>query len=176
MSNDVIIGELLVRAGLIDSSALAQAREVQKKDGTSLAKALEMLRLADGEAVSAAIAESIHVELLRGDTPEVLPEVVALLPGDFCRKRLIVPLSVEGNSLRLALVDPMDYSTIQDVEFRTGKRVVAVVSGETHIQTLIHKIYPDEVPAHLSALATGDVQGEVETVGDAEIEVVDPAK
>src|SRR6266481_3796958 len=96
MSNDVIIGELLVRAGLIDSSALAQAREVQKKDGTSLARALETLRLADGEAVSAAIAESLHLELLRGDMPEVLPEVVALLPGDFCRKRLIVPLSVEA--------------------------------------------------------------------------------
>jgi hypothetical protein len=40
MSNDVIIGELLVRAGLIDSSALAQAREVQQKGGTSLVSEL----------------------------------------------------------------------------------------------------------------------------------------
>lgn len=94
MSNDVIIGELLVRAGLIDSSGLAQAREVQKKDGASLAKALETLRLADGESVSAAIAESLHLELLCGDVADILPEVVALLPGDFCRKRLVVPLSV----------------------------------------------------------------------------------
>ena len=106
MSNDVIIGELLVRVGLIDASALAQAREVQKKDGTSLAKALEKLRLADGGAVSAAIAESLHLELLCGDVPEILPEVVALLPGDFCHKRVVVPLSVQGNSLRLALADP----------------------------------------------------------------------
>jgi hypothetical protein len=88
MSNDVIIGELLVRAGLIDSPALAQARELQQKHGTSLANALATLGLANEGAVSAAIAESLHLELLRGDIPEILPEVVALLPGDFCRKRL----------------------------------------------------------------------------------------
>ena len=174
MSNDVIIGELLVRAGLIDSSALAQAREVQKKDGTSLAKALETLRLADGEAVSAAIAESLHLELLRGDMPEVLPEVVALLPGDCCRKRLIAPLSVQGNSLRLAVADPMDYSTIQDVEFRTGKRVVAVVAAESSIQSLLDKFYPPDLTAEVLKAAT--LHGEVEELEESEFEVVDPAK
>jgi type IV pilus assembly protein PilB len=174
MSNDVIIGELLVRAGLIDSSALAQAREVQQKDGISLAKALETLRLADGGAVSAAIAESLHLELLCGDLPEILPEVVALLPGDFCRKRLVVPLSVQGNSLRLALANPMDYSTTQDVEFRAGKPVVAVVAAESSIQSLLDKFYPLDLTAE--ALKAATLHGEVEELEDSEFEVVDPAK
>jgi type IV pilus assembly protein PilB len=174
MSNDVIIGELLVRAGLTDSSALAQAREVQKKGGTSLAKALETLRLADGEAVSAAIAESLHLELLQGDMPEILPEVVALLPGDFCHKRLIAPLSVQGNSLRLALADPMDYSIIQGVEFRAGKRVVAVVAPESCIQSLRDKFYPPDLTAE--ALKAPTLHGEVEELEESEFEVVDPAK
>ena len=174
MSNEAIIGELLVRAGLIDSSALAQAREVQRKDGTSLAKALETLRLTDGGAVSAAIAESLHLELLRGDLPEILPEVVALLPGDLCRKRLVVPLSVQGNSLRLALADPMDYSTIQDVEFRAGKPVVAVVAAESSIQSLLDKFYPPDLTAE--ALKAATLHGEVEELEDSEFEVVDPAK
>jgi len=134
------------------------------------------LGLADEPRQVAAIAKSLHLESLSGELPDVAAEVAILLPADFCRKRLVAPLSLQGNTLRLALVDPIDYSTMQDAEFRTGKRVVAVVSGETYIQTLIHKIYPDEVPALLNALGKGDVQGEVETVGDAEIEVVDPAK
>jgi|SRR5579859_1174034 len=174
MSNDVIIGELLVRVGLIDASALAQAREVQKRDGASLAKALEKLRLADGGAVSAAIAESLHLELLCGDVPEILPEVVALLPGDFCHKRVVVPLSVQGNSLRLALADPMDYSTIQDVEFRAGKPVVAVVAAESSIQSLLDKFYPPDLTAE--ALRAATLHGEVEELEDSEFEVVDPAK
>jgi type IV pilus assembly protein PilB len=174
MSNEVILGELLVRAGLIDSSALAQAREIQQKDGTSLAKALETLRLADGGAVAAAIAESLHLELLCGDLPEILPEVIALLPGDFCRKRRVVPLSVQGNNLRLALADPMGYSTIQDVEFRAGKRVVAVVAAESSIQSLLDKFYPPDIA--MEALSAAALQGEVEELEDSEFEVVDPAK
>jgi type IV pilus assembly protein PilB len=174
MSNDVITGEFLVRAGLIDSAALAQAREVQQKDRVSLAKALETLRLADGEAISAALADSLHLEFLRGDIPDILPELIALLPGDVCRKRRIVPLSLQANSLRLALVDPMDYSTIQDVEFRTGKRVVAVVATESYIQSLLDKFYPPNLTAE--ALKAAALHGEMEPVEDSEFEVVDPAK
>jgi len=174
MSNDVIIGEILVRSGLIDSSALAQAREVQQKSGASLAKTLETLRLADGEVVSAAIAKSLRLESLSGDIPEILPEVVALLPGAFCRKKLTVPLSVQGNTLRLALTDPMDYSTTQDVEFRTGKRVVAVVASESSIQTLLDKFYPPDLTDE--ALRAATLHGEVEALEDDEFEVVDPAK
>ena len=176
MPKKAAIGDLLVREGIIDSAGLSLAREAQEKYAISLSKALATLGLADEQRQVGAIAKSLHLESLIGELPEVAAEAAILLAADFCRKRLVAPLSLQGKTLRLALVDPMDYSTMQDVEFRTGKRVVAVVSGETQIQTLIHKIYPDEVPAHLSALATGDVQGEVETVGDAEIEVVDPAK
>src|SRR5947207_2623906 len=176
MPKKAAIGDLLVREGIIDSSGLSLAREAQEKYAISLSKALATLGLADEQRQVAAIAKSLHLESLIGELPEVAAEAAILLPADFCRKRLLAPLSLQGKTLRLALVDPMDYSTMQDVEFRTGKRVVAVVSGETYIQTLIHKIYPDEVPARLGALATGEVQGEVETVGDSEIEVVDPAK
>jgi hypothetical protein len=46
----------------------------------------------------------------------------------------------------------MDYSTIQDAEFRSGKRVLAVVASHTQIQSLIQQIYPQEAPAPLDAL------------------------
>ena len=174
MSNDVMIGELLVRAGLIDSAALAEAREVQKKDGTSLAKVLQTLQLVDGRAVSRAIAESLHLELLSDEIPEILPEVLALLPRDFCHKRLVVPLSVQGNGLRLALADPMDYSTMQDVEFRVGKRVVAVVASESAMELLLANFYPPDLSAEV--LKAANLHGEVEQLDESEFEVVDPAK
>src|SRR5437773_10660849 len=70
----------------------------------------------------------------------------------------------------------MDYSTIQDAEFRSGKRVLAVVASHSQIRALIQQIYPEEVATPLDTLGGADAQGEVETVGDSEIEVVDPAK
>jgi type IV pilus assembly protein PilB len=176
MAKEVAIGELLVREGIIDSLGLSRARQAQEKHGICLSKAVATLGLADEQSLVAAIAKSLQLESLGTELPEVGAEVAALLPSDFCRKRVIAPLSLQGKTLRLALADPMDYSTIQDVEFRTGRRVVAVVSSQTHIQSLIDQIYPEEAQAPLSAFAAGDVQGEVETLGDSEVEVVDPAK
>jgi type IV pilus assembly protein PilB len=170
------IGNLLVRSGIIDATGLARAREAQEKDGISLSKALATLGLADEHGMVTAIAQSLRLEALGPELPEVAAEVVALLPAEFCRKRAVVPLSLQGKILRLVVVDPTDYSTIQDAEFRSGKRVLAVVATHTQIQSLIQRIYIEEVPTPSEALGSADIQGEVETVGDSEIEVVDPAK
>ena len=176
MSKDVLIGDLLVRTGVIDSSGLLRAREAQQKNGMSLGKTLAALGLADEEAVSAAIAQSMHLELLSGENPEVRPEVAALLPGDFCHKRLVAPLSLEGNTVRVAFVDPMDFTATQDVEFRTGKRVIPVVASQSFIQSLLDHVYPGDAPPRLDTLAAGTPPGEAEALDETEIEVVDPAK
>jgi type IV pilus assembly protein PilB len=176
MAKETAIGDLLVRSGIIDATGLSRALEVQEKNGTSLSTAVTTLGLADEQTIVEAIAKSMRLEVLPPELPVVFPEVAALLPADFCRKRTVVPLSLQGKILRLVLADPMDYATIQDAEFRSGKRVLAVVGSYTQIQSMIHENYPEEAPANLDALGMGGVQGEVETVGDSEIEVIDPAK
>ena len=176
MVKDTAVGDLLVRSGIIDASGLARAREAQEKNGISLSKALLKLGLADEQGMVAAIAKNMRLEAFEPESTEVLAEVAALLPSDFCRKRGVVPLSLQGKILRLVIADPMDYSTIQDAEFRCGKRVLAVVGSHSQIQSLIQQTYPEEASAPVDALGNADVQGEVETVGVSEIELFDPAK
>jgi len=170
------IGDLLVRTGLIDATGLARAQETQEKDGGSLCATLTSLGLADEDRMVTAIAKGMRLEALEPLLLEVSQQVASLLPPDFCRKRTVMPLSLQGKILRVALVDPMDYATIQDAEFRSGKRVLPVVGSHSQIQNLIQKTYLEEAPANLDALGMGEVQGEIESVVDSEIEVVDPAK
>jgi len=173
---ETAIGDLRVRSGLVDAAGLARARQAQEKNGLPLSATLATLGLADEQGIIAAIASSMRLEALGPELPVVEADVAALLPSDFCRKRAVIPLRLQGRILRLGLVDPMDYSTIQDAEFRSGKRVLAVVASHSQIRALIQQIYPEEVATPLDTLGGADAQGEVETVGDAEIEVIDPAK
>jgi PAS domain S-box-containing protein len=99
-----MVGELLIRSGVIDSSGLNRAQEVQSKTGVYFGKALADLGLANEEAVSAALAEGMQLECSTPDVPEITTETGALLPAKFCREHLVVPLSLKGNSLRLAVV------------------------------------------------------------------------
>jgi type IV pilus assembly protein PilB len=139
------ISDLLIRTGLINSSGLARALEVQGRTGGSLGKILASLGLVDESAVSKVIAQELRLDYVGADIPVVLTETEGLLPIEFCRKRLVAPLALQSNSLRLAMVDPLDYSTIQDVMFRTSKEVVAVVASESVIQVLLGHCQSDEI-------------------------------
>ena len=84
MSNEVLIADLLMQAGVIDAAGLSRAREVQQKHAISLVKALATLGLADEKAVATAIGEKLHLELLNGDKPEILPDVAGSLMFGTC--------------------------------------------------------------------------------------------
>ena len=110
------LGKLLVGAGLLDQDGLAHVLEVQARDGGSLGRIAAELGLADEESVARAIAAGLTLpfsDLVTGELPDAagLP-----LPPKFCQKRLIVPLGIKGRSVRLAMANPLDHATIQDVE------------------------------------------------------------
>jgi type IV pilus assembly protein PilB len=139
MNKSGAISDLLIRAALIDASGLERILQIQAKKGGSLGKILADLGLADENTVSTTIARELRLECVGANPPDIPPETASLLAMDFCRKRLVVPLTLKGNLLRLAMVDPLDYTTIQDVIFRTGKEVVAVVASESTMLALLGK-------------------------------------
>ena len=171
------IGDVLVKAGVIDASGLSRGVEVQAKDNVSLGRALAHLGLADENAVSAAIAQALRLECLGAELPEIAAEMEALLPMKFCQKHFVVPLNLKGNSLRLGMADPLDYSTIQDVRFRSSKEVVPVVASQTSILALLNRFPTEVVEAEdtYESLTGAVPEGEVVAMGDAE-EVIDAAK
>lgn len=173
-----VTGDLLLKAGLVDSAGLARGLEIKERDQISLGKALADLGLADEESVAAAIARGLHLEYLGPEAPEAVPEATALLSTDFCRKRLIFPLGIQGNSLRLVLGDPLMYLTVQDVEFLTGKRVTPVVASQTTIQKLLDRYYPSgpEVPNAYEMLEGAIPEGQVEEPPEEDDEFINSAK
>jgi len=112
----------------------------------TLGRALAGLGLAQESDVAAAIASAMHLQYLDGEPPEIAAAVAALLPAAFCQKGGAAPLGVEGNFLRVAVTNPMDLSVLQDVEFRTGRKAVAVVVTQTWLENLLRRLYPEPGP------------------------------
>src|SRR5580704_6102972 len=105
MSSHGFVGDLLIRAGLVDAAGLALGLDVQSRQATTLGRALDGLGLAGESAVAATIASALHLEFLDGEPPEVGETVAALLPAAFCRKRAVAPLGIERNALRVAVTN-----------------------------------------------------------------------
>src|SRR5262249_29216676 len=138
------LGDLLVRNSLVDAAALSQAIEAQGKSGVTLARALAELGLADESALTAKIAAAMRMESLDGGTPAA--DALALLPKEFCVKRRVLPISFDGKRMRLAVIDPADYASVQDAEFRSGKKAIAVLVTQTWLERAMTEAYPEPAP------------------------------
>jgi type IV pilus assembly protein PilB len=173
-----LVGEFLVKSGLVEQSGLARALELQARDGGSLGRILAELGIAEEEKVSRVIATSLGLEYTVLDPEELTTDPALSLPPEFCRNRLVVPLGAQGRALRLAMADPLDQSTIQDVGFRTSRWVTAVVASETAILAALRRLHPelDESNRSFDLLASVDPSGEVETAAEEDSEIVDAAQ
>jgi type IV pilus assembly protein PilB len=180
MSSFGFVGDLLIRKSLVDAAGLARAVEAQAAQPSTLGRALARLGLADESVVAVETACALHLAFFEYDDdhpPPVDAKAVAILPAEFCRKRGVLPLAVEGGVLKVAVIDPLDDSALQDVKFRTGKKITAVVVTQTGFDRLYARLHPEKSrEVAYDMLATAAPSGEVELTNDEEYELVDPEK
>jgi len=180
MSSYGFAGDLLIKKGLVDAAGLARAIEAQASQPATLGRTLARLGLAAESAVAAELASALHLGFLQyveDQPPQISEKALATLPEEFCKKRGVLPLAIEGNVLTVAIVDPLDDSAIQDVKFRTGKKITAVVMTQTGFEQLCAHLHPEDHSAGAyDMLATAKPSGEVEQLSaDDEFELIDPA-
>jgi type IV pilus assembly protein PilB len=181
MSIHGLIGDILIRAGVVDDTDLTRATRsrptrARGRATTTLGRALAELGVADESQVARTIASGLRLEFLE-ERCDIDDAVAALLPAEFCRKRRIVPLRLEGNRLHVAVIDPLDYSALQDVEFRTGKKAIAILVTQTWLESMTERVYKTEEqrPAGYDSTEQSEPAGEIEATSEGEYDLVDPA-
>ena len=137
------LGECLIQAGLITEDELRTALAEHKRTGERLGVVLVRLKLTTEKQIAKALAYQLgfpHLHL--GDNPPD-PAAVVLVPKEIALKRACIAVHLEKNLLTLAMADPLLFSLVQDLEFKTGYRIKQVISTQTEIIEAIHQYYPD---------------------------------
>jgi type IV pilus assembly protein PilB len=133
----VRIGELLVEQGRIDALQLQSALAYQRQFGGRLGHAIVALGFMDEASVLAAVGAQLGVPVLAIGDRRVAPEVLALVPPKLMRARRAVPLAKLSESRRgpllVALPDPADLSTLDEISFATGLDVRPVLASDDDV-------------------------------------------
>lgn len=85
-----------------------------------------------------------------------------ILPLPIIRKLEIVPMSIEGNTLTVALADPLDQGVMEQLRFFTGMKISPVVVTFSAIARSLQKQIPDfelSPPPLSKATKEGQVKG-----------------
>jgi len=130
------IGDILKTAGIVDDDKLSLALKKQKSSGERLGRVLVDLGVPE-ENLAAALASQLNLPLADAESLGLDADVTGALSSDFLLRRLVFPLSREGRRVRVAMADPLDFSTIADLEFLLSATVQPVVATPSNIRKMI---------------------------------------
>ena len=157
------LGQSLVKAGRLEERHLRTALDEQRGSGRRLGDILVKRGYVDDKTVSRSLAAQLSLPFAEGPlTPEA--EALELVDATLARARAILPLSATARTLRLAVSDPLDQETLQELRFSTGRHVEPVVAAPSTIAEGIRAAYEGELAELVDNLPACDVDSEDDRV------------
>ena len=149
-SRDRLIGQVLLDEGLITQEQLARALDVQRTTPLHLGAVLVSQGAVAEDDLTMVL--SVHLDAPVADLKhtDVDAEVARLVPEEFARHNLVLPLRRENGHLSVAMGDPSNVHLLNDLRLITGLQVVPNIAGPSDILanlTRIHSMQPRLVEA-----------------------------
>ena len=151
------IGECLIQAGLITEDDLRNALVERTRTGERLGVVLVRMNLATEKQIAKALAFQLGFPYVNLNENPPDPTTVVLIQQEVALKRGCVAVGLKKNLLTVAMVDPLLFSLVQDLEFQTGYRIKQVVATRGDIMDAIQTCYPDEALAIRAPQTGGDL-------------------
>jgi len=137
------LGEMLEEAGVIDAAGLAAALAHQRQWGVRLGQALVELRIASERDIVHALSRKLGLEVavLDGLSGAELDAALRLVPRDFAVRHNVLPMADDGNMLTVAMSDPVNVTVVDELAFRSGRRVKVAIGGDQEIGRALLRHY-----------------------------------
>jgi type IV pilus assembly protein PilB len=133
----VRLGDLMLKAGLIDEHQLQAALALQKQWGGRLGHVLVEHGFIDEMMLWMGLSHQLGVPLVSLPTERIAPALVGLLPAELYVKHAIFPVSRDDKGITVATSDPYNLEGIDEVTFRVGARVKLVLAPHREIEWAI---------------------------------------
>lgn len=136
-----LIGEMLVRSGIIDQTRLNEALERQKKENKRLGEILIDLGYISGKELVWLLCEQADMPFVEL-TPDMLDNALFnRFPEKLLRENNLLPLYETDDRIYFALGDPTNTGAIQKLKAYTAKEIVVSGAEVSAITQLLEKFF-----------------------------------
>src|SRR4051812_1632467 len=109
--------DILLKKNILGPDQLEEAKALASQTGIKLQEALPKLNYASADEVMSAIAEFHNLEYVNLVDMTIPQSVVEMVPESVARENRIIPLSQEGNVLKIITSEPDNYDVLQKLQF-----------------------------------------------------------
>jgi type IV pilus assembly protein PilB len=135
------LGQILAERGVISSSQLEKAIEVQKKEGGLIGEVIVKLGFATEEAIAYCLSLQFGFPYLPLENYEISKEVVNLIPKNVSSHYCLIAIDKIGNTLTIAIANPLNVQAVEDLEDLTHCDTQIFISTTSDIRKAIEKFY-----------------------------------
>jgi type IV pilus assembly protein PilB len=157
------LGDLLLSVGLITEEQLNQALQRQKTTKQRLGQELIDEKIITEQQLIDALRRQLGIEFIDLSSTFIKPQMAELLPKNIARKNNVVPVRLNGDSLYLAMSDPLNFMALEEVKTATRKRVVPMIATTKAIEHSISSLYGSEGAARAIADMKREIAAGVQT-------------
>ncbi len=164
------IGEILIDREGVSPDQVEQALLTQEKEGGRLGEILVKMRASTEEAVLRALGVQLGIGFspdLRFD--QIDGDLATRIPIGFSKQHRALPVKREGDSVLVAVADPLDLGALDDIRAQLGSDVFPVLVPSQKILDAINHVHGQR---HDKGGELGQTEEEDEMAGAAE-ELVD---
>ena len=135
------IWDILTEKGILLPEQLTLAKKQAQELNEPLRQSVIKLGMITEKELIENIAEYLDIPFMDISTFHIKKDVFSLVPENLAKKYLIMPLFKIGNSLTIAMVDPMNLYAVDDLRTQTTLDIKIVISTERMIRKAIEKYY-----------------------------------
>ncbi|MBN1515940.1 hypothetical protein JXA32_05180 [Candidatus Sumerlaeota bacterium] len=133
---------ILKKAGLLTRKELDQIKEELKRNPEeNLVQALKRRRQLSDREILNAVAKELQLEMIDLRQAQISPATLALVPPSVVKEFKVLPVREEGDTIYIALSDPLDVQLQDDLEMILQRRVTAVLASDADIELAIQRYY-----------------------------------
>jgi type IV pilus assembly protein PilB len=135
------LGDILLNGQFISKEQLLEALKYQKLKGGRLGVCLIKLGFLTEEILHSVLSRQFGLDVVEPAECVVDAEVLKLVPREWASRLQTIPLRREANVLFVAVSDPHDVLTLDELKFRTGLRIMPLLASEAAIREGIDRHY-----------------------------------
>ena len=128
--------------GMLDDLQFEEVAQEVARSGKPAAQVLQDYGLVDLDSILQIMADQIGTMVVTVDEAAITPEVVAAIPADSARMYQCLPVALYGDTVQVALVDPLNPQVVDELGFNVKHQIQLVVADPVAVLKGIAKFYP----------------------------------
>ncbi len=135
------IGDLLIEKGLITKAQLKECLQFQGFSGKRLGEVLTEKGFVTEDQLIDTISERLSIPKISLASMVIDPNVLRHVSVEVARRYTLIPIFEIGNTLTIAMADPLNIIAIDEIKYQTGLNIKRAITTISEIKESVEKYY-----------------------------------